>query len=130
MLDKWKTVAALKENNGALAQADTLLATAIRAAGDTTKNLGTEIKVAAAGAAIAGFSPEIAATLNLFGLSVDETQIDTIGNALILGAGVSGANKLIDNFSNKYNEDVKETAEETKKKKKNKQEAIEVITEE
>lgn len=116
---KWQTVAAIKDTGGAIEKVDEIMATAINAASETTKDIGTEIKVAGVGLGVSTFSAEIASTLGLFGFVTDETQIDTIGQALILGAGASMANKFVDNFTKKK--------EESKKRKLNKANKIKEI---
>jgi hypothetical protein len=116
---KWQTVAAIKDTGGAIEKIDEIMATAINAASETTKDIGTEIKVAGVGLGISTFSPQIASTLGLFGFVTDETQIDTIGQALILGAGAIAANKFVDNFTKKK--------EESKKRRSNKADKIKAI---
>lgn len=121
----FKTIAAIQNSGGLIEKTDELLASAILSATETTKEIGTEIKVAGVGLGISTFSPEIAATLGLLGINVDETQIDTIGQALILGAGASAANKFVDNFTRE-----REKASDLKKTSKKKLPKLEVETEE
>ena len=43
---KWKTVSAIKDSGGAIEKVDEIVATAIEAASETTKDIATELKVA------------------------------------------------------------------------------------
>lgn len=112
---KWKTVSAIKDSGGAIEKVDEIVATAIEAASETTKNIATELKVAGVGLGVSVFSPEISSTLGLLGIEIDETKIDTIGQALMLGAGASAANKFVDNFSKKKEENKKSATKKIRK---------------
>lgn len=120
--DNLETIKAIKNQNGLLSTMDKKVANAISAAGATLEDLETEAKTAAVGVLIQNTSETCSSLLSLIGLDIDPSIIESAGEVLIIGAGVSAANKTLDKFQEINKEE--NTIEDLSKKEDDKEETL------
>lgn len=96
-----RTIEVLRKQNGIIDSADDLVASGLESVIEIAGELGTEAKAAAGGMLIKNVSGTISGLFNLAGMTVDTTTIESVGEAMIIGAGISVANKAIDNYTDK-----------------------------